>query len=182
MQTTVHVRRVRIYNRGDCCQYRLDNFENRIGNDLTFLNNTVCVTSQPTFVGFKDFTCALSGRYISLQVLLNNAHLMFREFEVYSTKIIYDTTLYKCPVCPLNTATNNTGTVVCEACSAGKTTDRRTGRVECVCDVGTEPVVDGEYVTCQAGHEHQQVREPLVRELQQLLGEPAGRHRVQQHA
>jgi hypothetical protein len=32
------------------------------------------------------------------------------------------------------------------------------------------------------GHEHQQVREPRVRELQQLLGGAAGGHRVQQHA
>ena len=169
MQTTVHVSRVRIYNRGDCCQYRLDNFEIRVGNDLTFpsnSNNAVCVTSQPTFVGFKDFTCTLSGRYISLQVLLNSAHLMFREFEVYGTKEAYTyesanewktdvvstgTVLGRCSACPQNTVTNNTGVLVCEACAAGKTTDRRTGQVECVCDVGTEPDADGECVTCREG-------------------------------
>ena len=119
MQTTVYVRRVRIYNRGDCCQYRLDNFEIRIGNDPTFLNNTVCVTAQPTFSDFKDFTCVMSGRYISLQVLHNDGHLMFREFEVYGTKLDLDPNLYMCRMCPRNMATNNTGAHVCEACAAG---------------------------------------------------------------
>ena len=155
MQTTVYVRRVRIYNRGDCCQWRLDNFEIRIGNDPTFLNNAVCVTAQPTYSGFKDFTCVMSGRYISLQVLHNDGHLMFREFEVYGTKLDLDPTLYLCSMCPLNTATNNTASHVCAACAAGKTTDGRTGQVECVCAVGTEPGTEpgagGACQTCRAG-------------------------------
>jgi hypothetical protein len=41
--------------------------------------------------------------------------------------------------------------VVCEACAAGKTTDGRTGQVECVCDIGTEPGADGLCQTCRAG-------------------------------
>ena len=86
-----------------------------------------------------------------MRVIHSNVALNIRELEVYGTKLLSDTSLYKCLVCPLNTATNNTGTVVCEACAAGKTTDGRTGRVECVCDVGTEPGVDGECVTCRAG-------------------------------
>ncbi len=32
METIVYVRRVRVYNRDNCCQDRLENFENRIGN------------------------------------------------------------------------------------------------------------------------------------------------------
>lgn len=151
MQTIAYVKRVRIYNRLECCEYRLDNFEIRIGNDVNFLNNAVCVTSQPTFVGFKDFTCVMSGRYISLQVLLNDAHLMFREFEVYGTKLALDPNLYMCRSCPLNTATNSTASHVCAACAAGKTTDGRTGQVECVCDVGTEPGADGVCQTCRGG-------------------------------
>jgi hypothetical protein len=58
---------------------------------------------------------------------------------------------YKCAACPQNTVTNNSGSLACEACAAGKTTDRRTGQVECVCDVGTEHGTDGECVTCPAG-------------------------------
>jgi hypothetical protein len=131
MQTTVYVRRVRIYNRGDCCQYRLDNFEIRIGNDPTFRNNAVCVTAQPTFSDFKDFTCVMSGRYISLQVLHHDGHLMFREFEVYGTKLDLDPNLYMCRICQRNMATNNTGSNVCSACAAGETTDGRPGQVEC---------------------------------------------------
>jgi hypothetical protein len=82
----------------------------------------------------------------------NNIILNFREFEVYGTKLALDPNLYtECIVCPLNTATNNMGSHVCEACAAGKTTDGRTGQVECVCDVGTEPGADGACQTCRAG-------------------------------
>ena len=140
MQTTVYVRRVRIYNRGDCCQWRLDNFEIRIGNDPTFLNNAVCVTAQPTFSDFKDFTCVMSGRYISLQVLHNDGHLMFREFEVYGTKLDLDPNLYMCRMCPRNMATNNTGSNVCSVCAAGKTTD---GRAPFLTVLGTHSISRG---------------------------------------
>jgi len=62
-----------------------------------------------------------------------------------------DEGLYLCSICPLNTATNNTASPVCDACAAGKTTDGRTGQVECVCDVGTEPGAGGVCQTCRAG-------------------------------
>jgi hypothetical protein len=62
-----------------------------------------------------------------------------------------DEGLYLCSICPLNTATNNTASPVCDACAAGKTTDGRTGQVECVCDVGTEPGAGGACQTCRAG-------------------------------
>jgi hypothetical protein len=47
--------------------------------------------------------------------------------------------------------TNYTGSLACEACAAGKTTDSRTGQVECVCDVGTEPDANGVCQICKAG-------------------------------
>jgi hypothetical protein len=56
-----------------------------------------------------------------------------------------------CAKCPSNSATNNTGSLLYDACAAGKTTDGRTGQVECVCDVGTEPGADGVCQTCRAG-------------------------------
>ena len=56
-----------------------------------------------------------------------------------------------CSKCPPNSVTTNTGSLACEACAAGKTTDGRTGQVECVCDVGTEPDADGICQTCRAG-------------------------------
>ena len=56
-----------------------------------------------------------------------------------------------CAKCPFNSATNNTGSMLCDECAAGKTTDGRTGQVECVCDVGTEPGTDGVCQTCRAG-------------------------------
>jgi hypothetical protein len=52
-----------------------------------------------------------------------------------------------CSKCPPNSVTTNTGSLACESCEAGKTTDCRTGQVECVCDVGTESL--GPYEACQ---------------------------------
>jgi hypothetical protein len=58
---------------------------------------------------------------------------------------------YQCLECQINFFNNASGSVGCEACAAGKMTDGRTGQVECVCDVGTEPGVEGECQTCRAG-------------------------------
>ena len=122
-------------------------FEICIGNSATLTSNPACVTNGPNFVDFQDFTCVMRGRYVSLQIIGNAAILNFREFEIYGTKLLSDTSLYKCPVCPLNTATNNSGTVVCEACSAGKTTDGRTDyratRSRCTQYTGTVSRIDG---------------------------------------
>ena len=148
MQETVDVQTVRVYNRrGGVESNRLQNFEIRIGNDATFLNNAVCVTAQSTFPDVKDFTCPMKGRYLSLQNGGYN-YLNLRELEVWGKKIV---PIFECLVCPQNTFTNNTGALICEACAAGKTTAGRTGQVECVCDVGLEHGTDGECVTCPAG-------------------------------
>ena len=78
-------------------------------------------------------------------------YLNLQEIEVYGLRPPTDEHLYKCSVCPFNTATNNTASPVCDACAAGKTTDGRTGQVECVCDIGTEPGAGGACQTCRAG-------------------------------
>jgi hypothetical protein len=164
LEQTVFVTRIRIYNRfaPDCCANKLKNFNLRLGNSPTFLNNPACALDQANFENFRDFTCILSGRYFSIDMPLTYLHL--REIEIYGTKHEYtyesanewktdvvSTVLGRCRLCPQNTATNNTGVLACEACAAGKTTDRRTGQVECVCDIGTEPDADGECVTCREG-------------------------------
>jgi hypothetical protein len=148
LEQTMFVTLVQIYNNEPCCQERLDNFQIRIGDSSTFSNNPACVSNQPWFVGYRDFSCVYSGRYVSLQKFSSN-HLMVQEIEIYGRKSL-DQFNRKCLVCPSNTATNNTGTLVCAACAAGKTTDGRTGQVECVCDVGTEPGTEpGAAATCQ---------------------------------
>ena len=139
MQQTVNVEKVRIYNRQDCCGYRMQAFQIRIGHSLTFSANHLCgIYGTPS--GFEDYACVQSGRYLSVQ---NGIFEFFQlaEVEVYGTEPIADE--FKCLVCPSNTATNNTGSNVCSACAAGKTTDGRSGQVECVCDTGTEPGADG---------------------------------------
>ena len=148
LQQSMYVNRVRIYNRAQCCQERLKFFEIRIGNSATLTSNPACVTNGPNFVDFQDFTCVMRGRYVSLQII-GNAILNFREFEIYGTKTeLTGTILGRCSQCPQNTFTNKTGSLACEACAAGKTTDGRTGQVECVCDVGTFLGANGTCQTC----------------------------------
>lgn len=148
LEQTVFVTRIRIYNRLDI-SVKLANFNLRVGDSPTHSNNPACASSQPTFTDYKDFSCILSGRYFSIDQPL--AYLHLREIEIYGTKIPINPSLYQCRVCPLNTATNSTASPVCAACAAGKTTDGRTGQVECVCDVGTEPGADGVCQTCRGG-------------------------------
>jgi len=151
MQETRNVQSVRIYNRQDCCGYRTQMFEIRLGDSATFSSNPLCGLYH-TLGSFEDFACVKSGRYLSVQ---NGIFEFFQlaEVEIYGTKSMPDE--FKCLVCPSNTATNNTGSNVCSACAAGKTTDGRSGQVECVCDVGTEPGADGVLTevcqTCRAG-------------------------------
>jgi len=167
LQQSMYINRVRIYNRAQCCWERLYNFEIRIGNNAPHSDaNPVCVQNQPTFVDFKDFTCVMSGRYVALRVIAQNIILNIREIEVYGTKLEYSyqgtnewkadvvstgTVLGRCSACPQNTFTNNTGVLACDACAVGKTTDGRTGQVECVCDVGTLPGADGVCQLCPVG-------------------------------
>lgn len=146
MQQTVNVEKVRIYNRQDCCEYRMQSFQIRIGHSSTFSANHLCGTYGTPY-GSQDYACVQSGRYLSVQ---NGIQEFFQlaEVEVYGTEPIADE--FKCLICPQNTATNNTGSLLCEACAAGLTTDGRTGQVECVCAVGTEPGADGVCQTCRA--------------------------------
>jgi hypothetical protein len=126
LQETLNVQNVRIYN-NPSIHWHLNAIEIRIGNSLTFSDNKF----------IDNPSCCI-------------LHLSLAEIEVYGTKP-FSGDEYKCLLCPQNMATNNTGSLVCVACAAGKTTDGHTGEVECVCDVGTEPDVDGECVTCRAG-------------------------------
>jgi len=149
LEQTMFVTMIRVYNNEQCCDERLDNFQIRIGDSSTFSNNPACVSNQPSFKGYRDFSCVYNGRYVSLQKFSSN-HLMVQEIEIYGRKSL-DQFDRKCLVCPSNTATNNTASHICAACAAGKTTDGRTGQVECVCDAGTEPGADGVCQTCRAG-------------------------------
>jgi hypothetical protein len=83
MQQTVFVAMVRIQNRIDCCAFRLYNFEIRVGDSGTSAgsSNTACASNQPTFTGSKDFSCVLSGRYVTIQQF-NNEAMNLAEVEV----------------------------------------------------------------------------------------------------
>jgi hypothetical protein len=84
MQQTVSVTMVRVYNANVCCQDRLANFEIRIGDSSTFLNNALCGARNPNFRGYQDFTCVFAGRYVSLQMFATE-HLNLQEIEIYGT-------------------------------------------------------------------------------------------------
>jgi hypothetical protein len=156
MQQTVSVGRVRIYNRQDCCADRFDNFQIRVGNSETSggISNPACISNALFFVGFKDLNCVLNGRYLTVQQF-NNQPMNLMEIEVYSSVTSADKVakngLYACDPCRQNTFMPDTGSLACDACPTGKTTDGRTGQVECVCDVGTEPGADSICQTCRAG-------------------------------
>jgi hypothetical protein len=45
-QQTVFVSTVRIYNRAECCFNRLNNFDIRVGDSSTFINNPACTSGQ----------------------------------------------------------------------------------------------------------------------------------------
>ena len=57
-----------------------------------------------------------------------------------------------CKQCLPDTATNSTGSAICESCTAGKTTDGLSGQLECVCNAGTELLSVGfQCETCRTG-------------------------------
>jgi hypothetical protein len=89
LEQTVFVNHVRIFNRDDSCgigcTQRLDNFQIRIGFFSTFYNNPACVTGESWFYNVKNFSCVLSGRYVSLQQY-NYKEIDLREMEVYGRK------------------------------------------------------------------------------------------------
>jgi hypothetical protein len=71
LEQPAFVNHVRIFNRPDygsgCCAQRLNNFQIRVGFSSTFSNNPACVTGEGWFLDVKNFTCALAGRYVSIQ-------------------------------------------------------------------------------------------------------------------
>jgi hypothetical protein len=175
LQKSVYISRVRIYNRAQCCQEHLWNYDIRIGDSLAAGSpwhsktiNPVCVTNGLNFQDFQDFTCVMKGRYVTLVIISGHAGraLQVRELQIFGTTHSYTyvagnewkvdivsaaTILGRCSQCPQNTFTNKTGSLACEACAAGKTTDGRTGQVECVCDVGTLSDADGACQPCPVG-------------------------------
>ena len=116
MQQTVFVAMVRIYNRVDCCWDRLNNFQIRVGDSGTSAgsSNTACASNQPWFRGQKDFTCVLSGRYLTLQQF-NSLVMNVAEVEVYGLKASE-----WCAACFAGTFKTATGSAACADCAAGK--------------------------------------------------------------
>jgi hypothetical protein len=110
------------------------------------LANTDCVRFYPTvqtcsnWYGNNPWTCQnppkenimfltpVVARYIKIFVYDYNNHLSTRG----GVLIVDDE--YNCMLCPQNTVTNNTGSLACDVCAVGKTTDCHTGQVECICD------------------------------------------------
>ena len=88
MEQTISVAYVVITNRGDCCGYRLGNFEIKIGDSLVDEGrvNPKCGDKHSIEQGLtKVITCSppLSGRYVLVQQLLNFP-LTLCELEVYA--------------------------------------------------------------------------------------------------
>ncbi len=96
---------IRIYNRPDATWY-LDNFQIRIGDSSTFANNPACVTGERQFEYVKDFSCVLTGRYVSIQQF-TGYHMAVNEMEVYG-------------FVPCNAGFTGPGGGSCAACAAGK--------------------------------------------------------------
>ncbi|NBX18996.1 MAG: hypothetical protein EBR09_16735, partial [Proteobacteria bacterium] len=114
MQQTVFVAMVRIWNRADCCWERLDNFQIRVGDSGTSAgsSNAACASNQPWFQGQKDFTCVLSGRYLTIQQFTTN-YLQIAEVEVYGLNASQ-----WCTTCPMGTFKSSSGSGACTNCGA----------------------------------------------------------------
>ena len=85
LEQTAFINHVQIFNRVACCGFRLNNFQIRVGHSSTFSNNPACVTGEPSFTDVKNFSCVLSGRYVSIQQF-NTESMNLREVEVYGRK------------------------------------------------------------------------------------------------
>jgi hypothetical protein len=85
LEQTAFINHVQIFNRVACCGFRLNNFQIRVGHSSTFSNNPACVTGEPSFDDVKNFSCVLSGRYLSIQQF-NTEAMNLRELEVYGRK------------------------------------------------------------------------------------------------
>jgi hypothetical protein len=58
-----HITGLNVYNRVDCCQDRLSNYEVRIGNDPNLFNNPSC---PKRYNGEGSIKCDLRGRYVGI--------------------------------------------------------------------------------------------------------------------
>jgi hypothetical protein len=89
LEQPAFVNHVRIFNRPDygsgCCASRLNNFQIRVGYSSTFSDNPACVKDEAWFLDVKNFTCALAGRYVSIQQF-NTEVMNLCELEVYGRK------------------------------------------------------------------------------------------------
>ena len=123
---------VSVWNRGDCCHERLDNFDIRIGNVPTsFAENPVCATgvaapqSSPYSV---NVPCHGVGRYLFIVVPGNKKILTLCEVEVND---------HTCSMCLPDTYSPTSGRSDCSQCEAGKF-QLTPGMTECApCNVGT---------------------------------------------
>ncbi len=86
MGNTYCVGKVVIFNRVDCCKYRLTGAVVRIGFGIN--NNTICGTVTSSMIAgsrMLEVTCALQGRYISIH-LPKKKDLTLCEVEAYACR------------------------------------------------------------------------------------------------
>jgi hypothetical protein len=112
------VRMIKIHNRKDCCQFRLDNFDFYVGDSSDYHQNTHCpVSLMPTTfrqypTGWAEsFSCPLTGRYASMHILNSDNNLNVAEIMVFAAN-----------ACPIRTATGATavGGSVCSGAGWGQ--------------------------------------------------------------
>jgi hypothetical protein len=132
LQQPAFVNHVRIFNRVDCCGSRLNNFQIRVGDSSTFSNNPACVTGEPSFNDVKDFSCVLSGRYVSIQQFHNESNMNLRELEVYGLK-----PAEVCPACAQGFYKAYAGAGACVACPANSQPATTSAATSCLCNAGT---------------------------------------------
>jgi len=112
------VRLVKIINRQDCCQGRLNGFDFYVGDSPNFRQNQKCDRSviKPTFDGASGWTsvfqCSLTGRYATFQVPNSpDSFLNIAEIQVFAANY-----------CPQRTAVGATqlGGSVCTGAGYGE--------------------------------------------------------------
>ena len=64
LESTQRIDAVRLYNRKDCCGWRLRGFEIRVGDSPTYDDNTACFTGGTAPTDWLDVACEATGRYV----------------------------------------------------------------------------------------------------------------------
>jgi hypothetical protein len=141
---------VKIHNRKDCCQYRLNNFDFYIGDSSDYHQNVHCpvdllptnalpptyttpVTFQQYPTGWSlGFRCPLTGRYASMHILNTDNFLNVAEISVFAFN-----------ACPIRYATGATelGGSICDGAGWGQVCTH-------VCRQGWLPVSGATSSTC----------------------------------